>query len=92
MIWRCPGCGAGFPDMQNYETHATTCAPLHHGETYKDRKQKNAESRPRTSGTHGGETTPVQPHNYDVNTRHQRVGERGRPKGTKDDDSPRLST
>src|SRR5271157_702794 len=90
MIWRCPGCGAGFPNMQNYEQHAIGCIPLHHGEAYRDRKQKNAESRPRSSSTHGEETGTVQPRNYESNTRHQRKGERGRPKETKDEE-PRVT-
>ena len=91
MIWRCPGCGAGFPDMQNYEIHASGCAPLHYGEAYKDKKQKNTESRPRTDAMHKGETSTVQPRNYEANTRHQRSGERGRPKGSKDEEAPKLS-
>ncbi|HME53198.1 MAG TPA: hypothetical protein VKM55_13330 [Candidatus Lokiarchaeia archaeon] len=88
MIWRCPGCGAGFPTLQNYETHANGCAPLFHGETYKDKKKKNTESRPRTSEPVEEEPSTVQPRNYDSNTRHQKRGERGRPKGTNDEETP----
>jgi len=80
MIWHCPGCGAGFPNIQDYEEHARGCTPLRRGETTGKKKAgKKVEVRPRTGGKNKGEA------------RKRGKGERGRPKGSKNEEAPRLT-
>lgn len=33
-IWRCAGCGAGFPTFEAYEEHGNGCTPLRLGERF----------------------------------------------------------
>jgi len=80
MIWRCPGCGAGFTSLQLYEVHANVCVPLHHGDSYRNKKQSTKEGKQRLTGAKEGERPDARLHNPDASTRRERSGERGRPK------------